>query len=204
MRTFDTNYQTALNNSLETGIVPVWFLWIHTRNRSTQAIVEQGVCSRDEDFVLTVPKPDGTTSASRTYWGDVGLEVGEITNSLALEDVGQSLRLDPLSPVVQSLFRSFDLRHAYVELHTGILNGGALVSPPQLVGVGLIDVSSEQIPAVGGEASLSLTIGDDFMDQLTQINPAKSSDAHQKRRQAGDLFSQYSGVVGSRELQWYK
>lgn len=51
---------------------------------------------------------------------------------------------------------------------------------------------------------MALSIRSQIMAQLTAINPAKSSDAHQKRRQAGDRFSEYAGVIKSRDIQWYR
>ncbi|MFD2439726.1 hypothetical protein ACFSS8_05900 [Paracoccus kondratievae] len=44
----------------------------------------------------------------------------------------------------------------------------------------------------------------ELMVQLTATNPAKSSDAHQKRRAAGDQFCKYASTVGSRQVQWFK
>ena len=51
--------------------------------------------------------------------------------------------------------------------------------------------------------SIALTVRSELMAQLTAVNPAKSSDSHQKRRQTGDRFSEYARTVQARKVQWY-
>ena len=59
-------------------------------------------------------------------------------------------------------------------------------------------------PQVGGEGIIGLVVRSELMTQLLATNPAKSSDSHQKRRQANDRFSEYSGTVQARKVQWRK
>ena len=66
-------------------------------------------------------------------------------------------------------------------------------------------------PLIAGEINMAYKLKlidyverDELMTQLLAPNPAKSSDSHQKRRQANDRFSEYSGTVQARKVQWRK
>ena len=203
MRNYAPAHQSALNAAPDAGIAPAWFLWIAARDRDTGTTVHVGLWSGDEPITVTVAPPGGAGEA-RTYQGEVGLRVDPITSGIGLEDRPVTVMLSQIADQAQFLVRTLDARHAYCELHLALRNGGALVAPPQLEFVGIIDEAPITTPAVGGEGAITLSIRDELMTQLTAVNPARSSDAHQRRRQAGDEFSRYSGVIGSRELEWYR
>lgn len=82
--------------------------------------------------------------------------------------------------------------------------GGAFASLPQLEWVGVVDEGPISTPGYGGDGEISYAVRSEMMAQLTAINPAKSSDAHQKRRASGDRFSEYASTISSRRVQWYK
>lgn len=203
MRSYDVAFQAALTGALDTGVRPAWFLWVIAKDRSTGADEPVGLWSGDEPVSVTVALPDGST-ASRAYFGQVGMAVDSIPLGVGLEDRPVTVTLSQIADPVQDMLRVLDARHAYCELHAGLFDGGALVSAPQLEFVGIVDEAPINTPAAGGEGSVALSIRDEMLTQLSAINPAKSSDAHQRRRQAGDTFSVYSGVIGDRELQWYR
>ncbi|MFD2175933.1 hypothetical protein ACFSM0_17720 [Rhodobacter lacus] len=187
----------------EEGIAPVHFVWIVAKDRASGTPSPMGIWSGDEDLTVTVALPDGTT-ASRAYLGGLGLEVEGLQYVADLTDNPVTVTLSQIAPAAQALVRGLDVRLAPVEVHATTMTGGALTSAPQLQWVGIVDEGPISTPAAGGAGGIALSIRSEIMTQLGQVNPAKSSDVHQKRRAAGDRFSEYAAVIGERKMQWYK
>lgn len=47
-----------------------------------------------------------------------------------------------------------------------------------------------------------MSVRSELLTMLTAINPAKSSDAHQRRRNPVDEFCKYASTVHERFIQW--
>lgn len=203
MRVYASAFQAALNGAVDGGLVPAWFLWVQARDIDSEDPSWVGLWTGDHDLTVTVAPPGGSDEV-RTYSGGVAMSVDAVPLGVGLEDRPVSVALSQIAPAVQNLLRTLNARHAYCELHSGLFNRGALLAPPQIEYVGIVDVAQINTPPVLGEGSVVLSIRDEMLTQLSAINPAKSSDAHQKRRQAADAFSVYSGVIGDRDLQWYR
>lgn len=203
MKIFNPNLVASLQSAPDEGIKPVYFLWVLAKNRDTGAAQSMGLWSGDEDFATSVQAPDGGT-VSRTYLGGCNLSVEGIQYVADLTDNPITISMSQIADATQQLVRGYDVRLAYCEIHATTLTGGALTSPPQLQWVGIVDEAPIATPSVGGDGNISFSVRSEIMSMLTAINPAKSSDAHQKRRAAGDRFSEYASVIHSRRVQWFK
>lgn len=203
MKIFDPNLVASLQAAPDEGIKPVYFLWVLAKNRDTGADFAIGLWSGDEDFATSVQAPDGGT-VSRVYIGGCNLVVEGLQYVADLTDNPITISMSQIAGATQQLVRGYDVRLAYCEIHATTLTGGALTSPPQLQWVGIVDEAPIATPSVGGDGNISFSVRSEIMSMLTAINPAKSSDAHQKRRAAGDRFSEYASVIHSRRVQWFK
>lgn len=203
MQTLHPSFVLSLQASRDAGIAPVAFFWIAARNRTTNAIETMGLWTGDEDIAVNVETPEGGT-ATREYLGGTNLSVDAIQYVADLTDEPVTVNMSQIADATQQLVRGYDVRLAYCEIHVTSWVGGAFSSPPQLQWIGIVDDAGVSTPAAGGDGNISLTVRSELMTQLLAFNPAKSSDSHQRRRQAGDRFSEYAAVIKSRTLQWYK
>lgn len=184
------------------GIRPVWFFWIEARDRDNGSAQPLGLWTGDEDITVSVQTPAGGM-VSRLYLGGCNLSVDGIQYVADLTDNPITVSMSQIASPVQQLVRVRDVRLAYCELHSTTLIGGALTSPPDLDWVGIVDEAPVATPSVGSDGGIALSVRSELMSMLTATNPAKSSDAHQKRRQPGDRFSEYASIIHSRKVQWY-
>lgn len=203
MRIYDTGFAAHLAAARDGSLAPIWFFHVVARDHETGAAVPISVWSGDEDITLTVQAADGS-NVSRLFTGNVGLSVTGLKYVADLTDNPVTVSLSQIAPVAQLMARGYDLRLAYCEIHASAWAGGGLASTPQLQWVGIVDEGPIATPAAGNDGGINLMVRSEIMAQLTAINPAKSSDEHQRRRQGGDSFCRYSGVIGSREIQWFK
>lgn len=201
MQNLDPNFIASLQATREIGIAPVYFVWIEATNRSTGATETMGLWSGDEDISQNVQTPTGGL-ATREYLGRVNLSVADLKLVADLTDEPVTVSMSQIADATQQLVRGYDVRLAYCEIHATSRVGGVFSSVPQLQFVGIVDDLEIGTPQVGGEGSIGLVVRSELMTQLLAPNPAKSSDSHQKRRQANDRFSEYSGTVQARKVQW--
>lgn len=203
MRSYPAPFSAALAAARDDGIAPVYFFWAKPRDRATGAETPMGFWTGDEDVTLNVPVPDGGGQV-RTYIGGCGLHIEGMSRVGDLTDNPVTVSMSQIAGPAQWLARGLDPRLAYVEIHATCMIGGSFASDPQIEWVGIIDEGPISTPSEGGDGAISYTVRSELMVMLTQINPAKSSDAHQKRRAAGDEFCKYAGIVGHRTVQGYK
>lgn len=203
MRTYDPAFISSLSSARDDGIAPAWFAWIVAKDRATGDPQPMGLWSGDEDITVSVETPDGG-SASRTYIGGCNLSVEGLMYVADLTDNPITVMISQIADAAQQLVRGYDVRRAYCEIHATTWTGGAFTCAPQLQWVGIVDEGPISTPAAGGEGGIALTVRSEIMTQLQAISPAQSSDAHQRRRVAGDRFCEYASTISSRNLQWYK
>ena len=203
MRLYASGLAASLSAARSGSIAPAWFLWVVCRDRETGEDAPLGLWSGDEDITVAVEKPDAGT-ATRTYHGGCGLAVEGLQYVADLTDHPVTARLSQIAPEAQQVIRGYDARLAYTEIHATTWNGGVLSSVPQLMWVGIVDEGPIGTPAAGDEGQISLVIRSEIMAQLQRINPAKSSDQHQRRRLASDRFCEFASIISARDLQWYK
>lgn len=204
MRYFDPGFSSAISSARGAGIQPAFFVWFTGKDRDSGAPVSMGVWSRARSTSISVPLPDGSNSALRTYIGGCGLSVSGLRNVADLTDNPVTVTMSQIADAAQYLIRGLDLRLARCEIHATSLRGSVLVSAPQLQWVGIVDEGPISTPAAGSDGGISLSVRSEILSMLSAINPAKSSDAHQKRRREGDEFSKYSSTVSARNIQWYQ
>ena len=204
MRYFDSGFTAAIAAVRDQGVAPVWFAWFTGRDRDTGAAVDMGFWSGDHDYALNVAMPDGSGAETRTYIGGCGLSVSGLYYTADLTDNAITVALSQIADAAQYLIRGLDLRLAQCEIHATSLTGAALVSAPQLQFVGIVDEGPISTPSVGSDGGISLSIRSEIMAMLTATNPAKSSNAHQKRRNPADLFCKFASTINSRKIQWYR
>lgn len=203
MRFYDPAFAASLADAREGGIAPVTFVHFAARDRETGAAVPLSVWSGDEDLTLTLQAADGS-HVTRSYIGGCGLRVDGMVYGADLSDRPVTVSLSQIAPYAQLIARGHDLRLAPCEIHATTWTKGALTSAPQMEWVGIVDDGPISTPAAGSEGAISITIRSELMGQLLAINPAKSSDEHQRRRNPSDTFSKYSAAIRTREVQWYK
>lgn len=202
MKIVDLALHQSLLNAQNGRIAPVWFFHIQPKNLDNGSVFPIGVWSGDEDIVINVETPEGGL-ASRTYYGRANLRIEGITYVADLTDNPVNVSMSHIAPVTELIARGYDLRMAYCEIHATTRTGGALTSTPSLQWIGIVDGAPLSTASVGGEGGITMEIRSELMTQLTAINPAKSSDEHQRRRDPLDGFSRYSGTVGMRNIKWY-
>lgn len=203
MRDYDSGFVSALAAARDQGLAPVWFLWVVARDRDTGDPEPLGFWSGDEDITLTVGLPDGSTD-ERSYLGGCGLSIAGIEYVADLTDTPVTATLSQIAPAAQELVRGLEARLAYCEIHCTVMTGRAFASAPQLQWVGILDDAPISTPQAGSDGAITLSIRSELMVMLGATNPAKSSDAHQKRRSAGDRFNEYAATIRSRSVQWFK
>lgn len=203
MQNLSPSFVTSLQASRDAGIAPVYFFWIEARNRATGATETMGLWTGDEDLPVNVQTPQGGLT-TRQYLGGTNLMVDDLKLVADLTDEPVTVSMSQIADATQQLVRGYDVRLAYCEIHVTSWVGGVFSSIPQLQFVGIVDDVQIGTPQAGGEGSIGLVVRSELMTQLLATNPAKSSDSHQKRRQAGDRFSEYSGSIKARNIQWFK
>lgn len=203
MNYFDNAFENALLNAQDAGIAPVYFVTFFARDRDTNEEVEIGFWSGDYDITHNVRGRSGSL-VSRIFTGGVGLQLGDIKYVLDMTDNSVTVTMNPFHEAINAAIRGYDIRMSTVEVHVTTWNGGALASAGQLVWVGIVDTAPFSYGAAGASGTVTVSLRSELMVALGRKNPAKSSDAHQKRRRSTDTFSQYSGVVESFTFSWYK
>jgi len=203
MRFYDPAFAASLADAREGGIAPAMFVHFAARDRETGAVVPLSVWSGDEDITLTLQAADGS-HVSRTYVGGCGLQIEGMVYGADLNDRPVSVSVSQIAPFAQLLARGYDLRLAHCEIHATTWTRGALTSAPQMEWVGIVDEGPISTPSAGSEGGISITVRSELMAQLLAINPARSSDEHQRRRSISDTFCRFSATIRTRSVQWYK
>ncbi|WP_406720371.1 hypothetical protein RPE78_09155 [Thioclava litoralis] len=201
MRDLPAGFIAALQDAPEHGIEPVWFVTVEATDRDTGETVAFPFWTGSYDLPLDMPRVDGTIEA-RTHIGGCGLSVGSITYVADLTSKTVNVTMSQIADAAQSMLRGHIIKGAPVEIHVGLRSGGGMASMPVLMFAGIVDEAPLVTPAVGGEGSITLTIQSEIITQMRQINPAKSSDQHQKRRNSGDRFVEYASTVTSRQIKF--
>ncbi len=163
--------------------------------------------SDDDDIDITVVSQIDNQAETRTFYGGVNLDVGEIVRSTKLEVQTVTVSLSANAPVVEELVRGHDIRLAQVEIWDLLLDPKSLkpsgMAPAFL---GVIDGSPISDQGENGEEIVEINVVNDLMVMLTRTNPAKSSDEEQKKRTGvsgtEDTFSEYAGSVKNWNIAW--
>lgn len=179
------------------AILPVNFLQITAKNRSTGAPEYLRLWSGWDSVDAQVLDPDTMLPVTRTYHASGGvLEWPAIPLESDLSIRTINLRLSQISPAVLDAIVGYDAKHAPVEIHRGYLDKETQlpVAPAVPRFIGLVNGAPKRIPLVGGEGGIELAVVS-HTRSLTRLNPIKRSDEYQQTRQ-GDRYRRYNDVAG--------
>lgn len=204
MRVYEPSFITALEAAQDNGIAPAYFVRVVAKDRATLEPVVYGFWTGDETISIPVENPDGGDPVTQTFVGAVNLDVSGISYTADLTDNAITVSLSQLEATVQTMVRGTTVRLAACTIYGTSWAGGGLVSIPQVLAIGIVDEQGTGTPDLYGDGTVTLSVRSELVGQLMISNPAKSSDNHQKRRQAGDLFSRYAGALESWRVQWFK
>ena len=179
------------------AILPVNFIWITAKNRSTGDPESLGLWSGWDTVDAQVLNPDTMAPVSRTYHaGGSVLEwpVIPLESDLSIRTI--RVQLSQINTAVLDQIQGYDAKHAPVEIHRGYLDKDTqlMVAPAVPRFIGWINGAPKRIPAAGGEGGIELAIVS-HARALTKTNPLKRSDEAQQRRN-GDRFRRYTDVAG--------
>lgn len=196
MRSYlDVNTIAAIQS--RTAIVPVNFLQITARNRSTGNPEYLRLWSGWDSVDAQVLDLDTMLPVTRTYhaaggvleWPAVPLE-----SDLSIRTI--RIRLSQINAQVLDAVQGYDAKHAPVEIHRGYMDPNTMlpVAPAVPRFLGQVNGAPKRIPAVGNEGGFELAVVS-HTRALTRLNPLKRSDEYQQTRQ-GDRFRRYNDVAG--------
>lgn len=196
MRTISGPLQTYLTDP--TGVLMEAMVWILARDRTTNAQVGIGFWTGDDHETITV---GGTP---RLYYGAGNIiDLSDpITYRNGLDVGSWKFTLSNLTPEFDTLFRTYDLRLAPVEVHRGVynLNSGVLIEAPHRLLKGWIETAPLEEPEEGSEATCTINCVTSAMG-LTKTLALNKSDAFQRTR-SGDRFNRYAAVSGAVSVKW--
>lgn len=196
VRVLDVDTQAAIRD--RTAIRPRNFIVITAKDRVTGDPSVRCFWDEAETVAVNVIDEVGDT-VSHNFVGDGAiLNVDPIPMRIGLEVRTIQIVLSALHGEVQNLVRGDEPRGAKVEIYRGLLSksSGLLVAAPRIRFLGKINEAPIDTAAVGGESTVTLRVVS-HTRELTRTNPAKKSDAQQKRR-SGDRFRRHSGKAA----QW--
>lgn len=203
MKSVSAEYMTALTGAPERGVVPRRLVTIYAKERDTGLIVRRGLWTGDDDVDLDVISGTTGTVETRSFFGGVGLVVGDIARVSDLTIQTVNVEMSQISEITQQLVRGYDVRLAKVEIHDLLLDtrSRAPVAPGEITFLGEVDGAPIETPAAGGMGRITLRVRSDAISMLARTNPQKASYEGQKRR-ANDQWGKYKATSGSWEIPW--
>lgn len=204
VRQIDAATLAAIENS--TSLVIRDFVWFQAKDRSTGDPVEIGLWTDVDTVTANVIDPNTGLAVARNYTGDGSIvSLGIIPEVIDLTIQSVSISLSNIHPIVNTLIRTNNARHAPVQIHRGFLDpvSHALVSEPLPQFVGMVNEIEVNTAEAGGEGEVSMTLVSQVRE-LTRTFGGRRSDTTQKLRNSGDDFRVYTGVAGQweREIRW--
>lgn len=202
MRSADAATINALYDVPEKGLVARDFVWLSVKDIEGDPQTF-GFWNDLDTYDLNVISGETGNEVNRTYVGGGTLRSIspiKLTTGLVIKRV--SVTLSGIHPTVQDMARGHRLKLGKVEIHRGIFDPASrlLVAAPRLHFMGQVNDADFATPAVGGEGGVTLECLGQTID-LTRTNPAKRSDASQRRR-SGDRFYRYADIMGEVTIPW--
>jgi hypothetical protein len=206
MKTVEPSFFAMLQNAPFDGIVPRWFISVIARTypdaNGNTTLETKNFWSGDRPVTVEVRSLIDGAVYTRTFQGQVDLDVGESLSTSTLEVNTRTVSMTMLNDAVEDMARGLDCRAGSLEIWIGLLHPTTrqLVSMPENDYLGVIDGASVQEAGedAGGEV-LEIRLVNDAMVNLTRPNPAKSSAEEQKKRKGPngevDNFGKYAGSV---------
>lgn len=173
-------------------------LWVEARNRETGLTESLGLWTGEytADFVIGVD--------TRTYFGaGAVLDIPEITTQAGLEVRTHTLRLSPLAPEVQQLFRGYDGRLAPVEIHRVLFSPEApntAIADPVRMFRGWIDGVTFSEGTENAESTVEVTLASHSRGLTIPLQLRRSDQSYRLR--GGDRIGRYADVAGVVPVHW--
>lgn len=212
MRELHPDFQAALNEATQRGIVPrklMTVTGVSFPDGNGNVTSERLSFWSDDDTVdITVRSGLNNQISTRKFYGGVNLEVGNIVRSQNLVVQTVTVQMTAYAPAVEQLVRGVDIRLARVEIWDALLDPKTRLmrGEPALAMLGVIDGSPISTEAVDGAEVVELKVVNEMMMMLTRTNPAKSSHEEQKKRVSSsgavDNFGKYAGTTGVWKIPW--
>ncbi|MGV0909266.1 hypothetical protein [Martelella sp. FOR1707] len=203
MKSVSAAFIAALVGAREKGLVARSLVYVTARDRATGVPVSLGFWTGGEDLDIDVIDGSSGGIVTRTYLGDVNLEVPEIPRVSDMTIQTVDIELSQIAAAVQQLVRGWDARLASVEVHQLLIDPatGQAAGPAEVTFLGIVDGEPVETPAAGEEGGITLHLISAAIAMLARTNPLKSSYEGQKRRQ-DDQWGRYSGVVENWDIPW--
>ena len=203
MKSVSAGFIAALVGAREKGLVARSLVYVTARHRATGVPVSIGFWTGGEDLDIDVIDGSSGGIVTRTYLGDVNLQVPEIPRVSDMTIQTVDITFSQIAPSVQQLVRGFDARLAAVEVHKLLLDPVTrqAAGPAEVEFLGIADGQKIEMPEAGGEGAITLNLISAAIAMLARTNPLKSSYEGQRRRQ-DDQWGRYSGVVPYWNIPW--
>lgn len=200
-RTVSPENQAALSGR---RLVARDFVWIQGWNRSTGAVIYDGVWSGLDDINAEVVDPETGGAVTRPFYGSGALvSISDIPLVSNLQV--QTIRL--VSPGIhahmEQLVREYDIRHGKIEIYRGLYDPDTelMVAPAENRFAGTIDSLTITTPEEGGEGGIDMECTSSTQE-VTRSNPATRSHEDQKLRDPTDMFFRDSSTVTEWIVNW--
>lgn len=173
-------------------------VWLEARHRGTGATEGVGFWSGDDHAEFTI---DGQT---RTYYGaGAFLGMDPIRRQLGIKTRTQRVRFSHISPAGMALIRTYDPRHAPIEIHRALYDPltGNLIDEPHVLIRGFVDKApSRRAPkGQGGEITVEIAT---HARALTRALSRYRSDATMQARAPGDGIRKYASIAETVDTPW--
>lgn len=201
MRTADPNVVALLSGADTRGLIEADMSVWSVRDLSGDPVTF-AFWTEHDTVTATVPNPWTGNPASYSFVGGGAiLDVGETPRTSDLSIRRKSITMSAVHETVLDMWTAHDMRLAQVAVYQALFDPETrgLVSA-LLEFVGELNGAPKEVPAAGGEGGIRFDLVSDTR-QLTRVNPAKRSDAHQRTR-SNDGFHKYIGVAGAWEIPW--
>ena len=168
------------------------------KNRATNAAERLGLWTGDDHQDFTA---DGETD---TYYGAGSIiSLSDMENAIGTDVRKYKVTVSNLTPEVQTLIRTYELRGAKVKIFTLMFSpeSGLPVTIPRRRFKGWVDRAPITTGAKGGTSSATLELAS-VSRNLTRTLGARRSNENQKLRNNSDTFLQYISVSGKIQIPW--
>ncbi|HEU5019691.1 MAG TPA: hypothetical protein VFT69_17170 [Pseudolabrys sp.] len=205
MRSVSSTIQAALLAAPTSGIVTRDMLTVFAISRTTGEVTTFAFWNDFGTVAANVIDGDDGSTVSRTFIGDGAiLSIDDVPNVNDLSIRRVTVTMSQLHETVQDLIRGYDVRLARAEIHRPLFDPGThnLVDTPPCHFIGQVSMSPIATPAAGAEGGITIEIVSDTLE-LVRTNPARRSDATQKRRSSGDRMLRYaSQLAAGVDIPW--
>lgn len=173
-------------------------IWFKAKNRSTGAAETIGFWTGADHAVFTIGGVERTYYAAGTF-----AKLDPLRRQVGMKARTQRVSFSQVSPEFLQLIRTYDPRHAPIEIHRALFDplSEQLIDEPHLIQRGFVDKANIPTPAKGGAASISIEIAT-HARALTKTLSRFRSDATLRSCAAADAIRQYASLSEAVDTPW--